>query len=243
MALLLGIATLVAVIADTLGASDKAQLEKSALVQARAAIAAEAPMLSISYLFLTPSLVYVLSERPRTRARRKTAATDLVSFPVIANSVIRRLNEIPDPPVRKCVHQADQINSVAFLVIRNEGRHPASNVRVRLNRLRLPGVARVQEGASMKRGYAAVLRERAISSSQVIVRVPASLGAGEGVLVPLFRTIQRFPYYRRWCVTSTVAYVPEIATFDDALSLKSFRQTIRAMRDPVILDYGVVGRG
>jgi hypothetical protein len=75
--------------------------------------------------------------------------------------------------------------------------------------------------------------------------VPLTLAPGEGVRIPLWEinSPSAWEQQSRWCVVSRTAFDAQTVQYvDPALGTKRV-ETVRRMRDPVLLANGIIGRG
>lgn len=221
-------------IASALGQSES-KTSPIELEQQRAAVAAAGPRLEVSYLFLATDL---LGTDAAGSMKANEAAT-LNSFPTVENEIGRE-----DPYERQGCALGDTVeHSLAFLVIRNRGRRDADQIAVRIDRLRLSRPVRIRELAGGGDNYVAKLRGVAAATSSIVVKIPTTLGSGDGVRVPLFWSVARYGRHDRWCVNSAKAYLPLSLEFADPIVGSTTSQAVRRMADPVVLANGAYGRG
>lgn len=225
---------------DLFGLDPAAKVE---LEDNRAEAAAAAPRLDASYAFLDQGLAGIGSaEGQKSTSVLPREAGTILSYPPLQNEILRELDELARDHLSKDRCSLNEpVYSVAFLVVRNRGRRDATDVSVTLQRLRLRGPVRVSEGQGDD--YEAKLRA-AGSSAPITMRIPLTLGPGEGVRVPLWLSVARYKRSDVWCVVSNSALLPESLSFvDGALGAGGTSTDVRRMADPVMLANGIVGRG
>jgi hypothetical protein len=225
-------------VADALGKSESKQ-SRLELEQQRVAVAAAGPRLEVSYLF---SALEFPSFQPagRKSGSGKGEAETLSSLPFIENEIGRE-----DGSARPHCGLGDAVElSLGFLLIRNRGQRDADQIAVRVERLELAKPVRVREPESGHRDdYVAKLRSGAAATSTIDIAIPTTLGAGDAIRVPLFWSVARYGRHDQWCVNSSTAYLPRSVVFADPVVGTKKRQAVRRMADPVVLAYGVYGRG
>lgn len=239
VAVVTSILTLYVLLTDALGLSDKAKLDQAALDHQRAAATADRPILDVSYVFMTPDLIFAASSPRGTQRALTRAAATITSYPALANAATSPVYTRVD---RKCrTHHTT--NSTTFLVVRNGGRHAVGQITISLDRLTLRRSVYVRDITDRGGGYARRLRARAAGSSPVTMHIAESLEPGDGVRLPLFSSSEHYPNYNSWCTTSRVAMVPRTVIFMDTLTLVPASKSVRGMLNPLVFDTGVVGRG
>jgi hypothetical protein len=228
-------------IRDAIGASDSAQASKFELANERAQARAAGPRVDVRYLVLTFDLLrrYQLSGSKQQQA--DAAGTLTLAFPIVANDVMNQIEDVAN--TRSCKYQEFPNISVAFLELTNRGRRDATNVVVDADRLTLPKPVRVREAASGGDDYVAKLHAGASATTPVKVRIPRTLGPGDGVRVPLFVSDGVTDSYDRWCALSTVVYLPRTLHYDDPALATTSRTRVRRMQAPLVVGRGAFERG
>jgi hypothetical protein len=213
----------------------------SDLAAKRARARAAGPRLEVRYLLLTSDLIqqYLGSTQDMKRAAAGTLAA---AYPIVGNDVLSRIDSLASDP-RSCHYQAYPNRSVAFLEISNRGRRDATNIVIGTDRLTLRGAVRVQEGASGGDDYVAKLRAAATASTSEPVRLPRTLGPGDGVRVPLFLSDAPTDGYDRWCALPGAVYLPRTLRFDDPALGAATTTGVRRMQTPLVIGRGAVERG
>jgi len=226
-------------IGDAFGRSDSKQADL-ALKQKRTEVAEAAPRLDISYLFLSSDLVGATDPETVKKHRATAQAVTILSFPTIDNAI---LNQTDGPTAGCRLRGPYGETSIAFLVVQNRGRRDATNVTVAAKRLELRGVVRVDDDDPAQADYVARLRANARGSVPTTVRIPETLGPGEGVRVPIWATSADPGQASRWCVVSKTALEPATVSFTDPVLGSVATIPVRRLASPVLLGDGIEGRG
>jgi hypothetical protein len=226
-------------IRDALGHSDSGT-SSSDLAAKKREVAATAPRLKGRYLFLSTDLIHsYLGSKEQTR---EVAGTFVTAFPIVRNDVFGQIEPTFETG-RSCKYQKDPNTSAAFLEISNAGKRDAANVVIDLDRLTLRKPVRVLEGATVGGDYDAKLRDAAVEKKSVEVRLPGSLGQGQGVWVPLFISDAPSGRFDRWCALSGSVYLPHRVSFDDQGLGTTTNSAVRRMLTPVNIARGAFERG
>jgi hypothetical protein len=198
----------------------------------KAKLAATAPRLEVSYVLLENSLATSTTKR----AVSKVAST-ILSSPVIENEILDedRMEEAA------CKLRQPATDSVAFLVVENQGGRNAAQLVVDLRRLRLSGPVRVDKGRGDD--YLSKLHARAAASRPERVVVPRELPPGESVRVPLWRSEATRGRSDPWCLVSRIAFEPRTVSYADPVLHNSSRIPVRRLASPEVLADGVIGLG
>jgi hypothetical protein len=212
------------------------------LQQKRAEAVSAGPRLEVKYLFLSTEL---LTEQANTSKVDQKAGSLAASSPVVANEV---MNESDVDSLfgagHGCRYSAGYPStSVAFLEIDNRGRRDAENVAVILDHFRLGGPARIREATRGGDDYVAKIRAQAKTTDRVTVRIPRTLGPGDGVRVPLFVSDAPYERYDLWCVASRTAFLPRSIRFTDSAFRTTTQSAVRRMQSPLVIGRGVFDRG
>lgn len=224
-------------VSEALGESD--EKERLELEHKRAEVAAAGPRLEASYAFLNEDLVGIADFATK---RRPKAADTILSFPVMRNEVMREVGKRGGRH-RGCALDEFPQYSVAFLVIRNRGHRNAADISVRVKHLRLSAAVPIRETLGGGDDYLAKLHGRTRASNAVTVQIPLTLEPGEGVRVPLWRTVSPDEGAEDWCVVSPTALEPRSLRFVDPVTGSATTTAVRRLADPVMLANGIVGRG
>jgi hypothetical protein len=228
-------------IADALKREDSAGAQ---LQQKRAEAAAAGPRLELKYLFLSTE---VLSDQANTKPRSKDAgriATLASSSPVVANEVMIETDiDSLFGAGHGCRYAAYPSTSIAFLEIDNRGRRDAANVAVVLDHYKMGSIARIREADPGGDDYVARIRGHAMATTRVTVRIPRTLGPGDGVRIPLFVSDAPYQRYDLWCVASRTAYLPRSLSFTDPAFGTTTRSPVRRMQSPLVIGRGAFERG
>jgi hypothetical protein len=217
---------------DALGRSQskKTQLE---LETKRAEVAAAAPRLDVSYLFLADDLVSF----PTKRRTLPKEASSLLAFPMIQNELVEESGSASE---RTCLAGYPG-RSLAVLVLENRGKRDATSITVTTSRLQLKRPVRVREEGPHPDDYLKVFRAAARSNTSTLITLPRTLAPGDGALIPLWTLESKTS--ARWCVTSRAALIPNTVRFVDPVLGSARTLSVRRLANPVLLANGVEGRG
>jgi hypothetical protein len=255
--LLIALVGLPHTVASALGRSESA-VSSVDLTQKRAALAAAGPRLEARYVFLRSDIALnttdlaLKSGSDSAKRKQPAAVTSVLSLPTVAprsaTEVMGQLRAIDERGIANNGRGGCRLGkvaniSVAFLVITNRGRRDASNVAVRLERLRLAGQVRISEGPAHPDDYVAKLHRQATSSMPVTEQIPITLGPGVGVRLPLLVSDAPPNRFDLWCVVSRTALLPRSLRFDDPILGTATRNEVRRMQTPTLIAPGAYARG
>jgi hypothetical protein len=209
----------------------------------RAELAEAGPRVDVSYVVMRDYLVQEDADAPPRSRAKANAASTVRSFPIVGNEVLAELDSNREPSAKGCRMGKYTASSVALLVVTNRGRRDAADIELRGSLLQLAGTVRVHEKAVGGDDYVAKLRGRTSQMAPVTVRLPQTLGPGDGVRIPIFISVANNSRGNPWCVVSRRALVPQSVKFVDPALDSTTESVVRRMVNPVGLASGIIARG
>jgi hypothetical protein len=208
---------------------------------------ATGPRLDVSYLFLDS---FLAGSETNTKPSTKEAQT-ILRFPIVQNSVFQEFREdfqeLGDRPPASaaagCGFHGSTTLSVAFLVLRNRGLRDATTIGLGVTHSNLGEHVPIHENPGGEDYITKISSAATETPSPIRVRLPQTLGPGDGTLLPLWVSIAPRTRYDRWCIVSDTAFLPRSLSFSDPQLHTVKTSLVRKLAAPTMIENGVVTRG